>query len=64
MLVEFVGYIGEFFGQFPCRLAVADVVVTVTLGGGSQGGSGEFVSAVVAEAVAVNRLRSLVRPGV
>ena len=64
MLVEFVGHIGEFFGRFPCRLAVADVVVAVAVGGGAQGSGGEFVSAVVAKVVAVNRLRSLVRPGV
>lgn len=39
MLVEFVGHIGEFFGQFPCRLVVADVVVAVGVGIISQGGS-------------------------
>ena len=59
-----VGCVGEFLGQFLCRLVVTDVVAAVAVGGGAQGGGGEFVSAVVAEVVAVNRLRSLVRPGV
>ena len=57
-LVELVGRVGEFSGRFPCRLAVADVVVAVAVGGGAQGGGGEFVSAVVAEAVAAGRLHT------
>ena len=62
--VEPVGRVGEFFGRFPCRLAVADVVVAVAVGVGAQGGGGEFVSAVVAEAVAAGGFRStLLRAG-
>ena len=57
--LESVGRVGEFPGRFPCRLAVADVVVAVTVGGGAQGGCGEFVSAIVAEAVASGGFRSL-----
>ena len=53
ILVEPVGRVGEFPGRFPCRLAVSDGVVAVTVGGGAQGSAGELVSAVVAEAVAV-----------
>ena len=64
VLVEPVGRVGEFLGRFPCRLAVADVVVAVAVGGGAQGGGGEFVSAVVAEAVAAGGFRSpLLRAG-
>jgi len=33
--------------------------VAVTVGGGAQGGCGEFVSAIVAEAVASGGFRSL-----
>lgn len=64
ILVEFVGRVGEFLGRFLRRLAVADVVVAVAVGGGAQGGGGEFVSAVVAEAVAAGGFRSpLLRAG-
>ena len=54
VLVEVVGRVGKFLGQFPRRLAVADVVVAVTVGGCSQSSPGEFVSAVVAEAVSTS----------
>ena len=36
VLVEFVGRVGEFLGQFLSRLAVADVVVAVTVAVCSQ----------------------------
>ena len=58
ILVEFVGRVGEFLGRFLRRLAVADIVVAVTVGGGAQGSAGELVSAVVAEAVAAGRLHT------
>ena len=51
VLVELVGRIGEFVGQFLRRLAVADVVVAIAVGGSSQGGGDKFAAAVVGEGV-------------
>ena len=58
MLVEFVGHIGEFFGRFPCRLAVADVCRNCRCRHYFPGWQREFVSAVVAEVVVAGGLRS------
>ena len=51
VLVQVVGGVGEFLGQFLRRLAVADVVVVIAVAVRSQGGGSKFTAAVVGEGI-------------